>query len=148
MNESNDAVDACNSGQVEDEPNSTRIEEQLHEERRKRLLAESEAALLREKVSELEEKLATAEPFSRSTSPRRINSVDAPRKGSALSSPRNEKEVSDSTALKNENEKLRSYVKRQSALIDVLRRQKILLEASTALALTSKDFAKDLELEK
>lgn len=51
-------------------------------------------------------------------------------------------------ALRNENARLRALVKRQNALIDVLRRQKLLLEVSEALNISMKDFDKGLELDK
>ncbi|KAG5506540.1 hypothetical protein JIQ42_06792 [Leishmania sp. Namibia] len=47
-----------------------------------------------------------------------------------------------------ENHRLRQYIRRQSALIDVLRRQKVLLEASAALRISARDFNTKLELHK
>ncbi|KAG5485983.1 hypothetical protein LSCM4_06689 [Leishmania orientalis] len=47
-----------------------------------------------------------------------------------------------------ENHRLRQYIRRQNALIDVLRRQKVLLEASAALRISERDFNKNLELHK
>ncbi|KAG5484537.1 hypothetical protein CUR178_07128 [Leishmania enriettii] len=47
-----------------------------------------------------------------------------------------------------EDHRLRQYIRRQNALIDVLRRQKVLLEASAALRISERDFDKDLEIHK
>ncbi|CAM41740.1 conserved hypothetical protein [Leishmania braziliensis MHOM/BR/75/M2904] len=51
-------------------------------------------------------------------------------------------------ALHAENDRLRQFVRRQSALIDVLRRQKVLLEASASITISARDFNKQLELHK
>ncbi|CAC9452830.1 conserved hypothetical protein [Leishmania infantum JPCM5] len=55
---------------------------------------------------------------------------------------------SSDSALKIENHRLREFVKRQNALIDVLRRQKVLLEASAAVNISVRDFDKQLEIHK
>ncbi|KAG5510501.1 hypothetical protein JKF63_06798 [Porcisia hertigi] len=52
------------------------------------------------------------------------------------------------SSLRAENSRLKQLVKRQSALIDVLRRQKVLLEASVALNISARDFNQYLELNK
>ncbi|KAG5485435.1 hypothetical protein LSCM1_07519 [Leishmania martiniquensis] len=52
----------------------------------------------------------------------------------------------DDASLQAENKRLRQYIRRQNALIDILRRQKVLLEASAAIAISERDFSRHLEL--
>ncbi|CAG9569554.1 conserved hypothetical protein [Leishmania major strain Friedlin] len=73
----------------------------------------------------------------------------AAHEGTAVSTVRDaECAESRESALKGENHRLRQLVKRQNALIDVLRRQKVLLEASAAINISVRDFDKQLEIHK
>ncbi|KPA77410.1 hypothetical protein ABB37_06819 [Leptomonas pyrrhocoris] len=120
----------------------TMMENRLNEEISRRENAENDAAVLREKVNELSIKLAA---FSSSQEKEEVATAKA---DGAVLATWNSQGSSQVAILQAENQKLRHYVRRQNALIDVLSRQKVLLEASTALTISSKDFVKDLELEK
>jgi hypothetical protein len=125
------------------------IQKRLQEETALRLNAEKDASLLREAITELEKKLASALTASPETG-KHISGVEgsATQKTRAVIPSEERTEGTELVSLKTENERLRNYIRRQNALIDILRRQKVLLEASTALSLTVKDFGKDLEIEK
>ena len=118
---------------------------QLQEEVKRRTAAERNVAVLAGRVEELEKMLTTL-PSSAEVG-NSVDSVETRTNSTAVFAPSGNAQPSQVAALLAENTKLRSYVKRQSALIDVLRRQKILLEAAAALTISSKEFCRDLELE-
>lgn len=142
VQESSGVSDRGESDRVKD------LENRLHKEIVKRESAESSAAALSRQVDALESRVL--ELNSKLTNLQKL--VVAPGKASDAekhaASRSDDEAVNEPANLKAENEQLRNYVKRQNALIDVLKRQKVLLEAASAISIAAKDFEKDLELQR
>lgn len=83
-------------------------------------------------------------------SPRTAGSLRTEKVSSAPNSGKDDAVVDQERVhvLQQENADLLSCLKKQNRLIDVLKRQKILLEAGTLLALSEKEFSQHLELER
>lgn len=148
MNNSNETQDHSRCAANDENDLIKKLKCELHEEFIMRSQAENESAILRGRVAELESKLSLFSSSSASSKPTAKKSESAADAGAIGSPPDAQSKADDNVQLQAENDRLRGYIKRQNALIDVLRRQKILLEAASALTITAKDFGKDLELEK
>ncbi|CBZ24155.1 conserved hypothetical protein [Leishmania mexicana MHOM/GT/2001/U1103] len=124
------------------------LEKILAEEVAKRCEAEREAEELRRQMQLLEAEVLDLRR-ARGAKKGFVLCTSAGHEGAAAPTARDaDCTENGGSALHNEINRLRQCVKRQNALIDVLRRQKVLLEASAAINISVRDFNKQLEIHK